>query len=67
MTNLLLYQLMPALKATIYENTNLKSVHFGPVNARVHGKVFSLSYHAIVMFEQLILFLKGTISRQCLS
>ena len=39
----------------------LKSVHFGhahsqlfaPVNTRVHEKVLSLSYHAIVIFEQL--------------
>ena len=29
---------------------------FAPLDPRVHGKAFSLSYHAIVIFEQLILF-----------
>ena len=45
---------------------NIKSVHFGhvhsqlfaPVNTHVHGKVLSLSYHVIVIFEQLIIFFK---------
>ena len=45
----------------------LKSVHFGYVHSwlfalvktRVHGKVLSLSYDAIVSLEQLILFFKG--------
>ena len=40
----------------------IKSVHFGhvysqlfaPVNTRMHRKVLSLSYQAIVIFEQLI-------------
>ena len=31
-----------------------------PVNTRVHGKVLFLSYHAIVILEQLILFFKGS-------
>ena len=43
-----------------YDYQVLKCVHFGhvhsylfaPVNARVHGKVLSLSYHAMVIFEQ---------------
>ena len=43
---------------------SVKSVHFGhvhsqlfaQVNTRVQEKVLSLSYHAIVIFEQLILF-----------
>ena len=41
-----------------FESSNLKYVHFGhvhsqlvtSVNTRVHGKVLSLSYHAIVIF-----------------
>ena len=55
--------------------THIKSVHFGhvhsqlfaPVNTDVHGKVLSLSYHAIVIFEQFILFFKGSFSCQCIS
>ena len=50
---------------------HVKSVHFGhvhaqlfaQVNARVHEKILSLSYHAIVISEQLILFFKGSFSR----
>ena len=37
-------------------------MHFylsAPVNTRVHGKVLSLSYHAVVIFEQLLLFFKA--------
>ena len=30
------------------------------MNTRVHGKVISLSYQATVIFEQLILFFKGS-------
>ena len=30
------------------------------MNTRVHGKVLSLSYHAIVIFEQLIPFFQGS-------
>ena len=56
-------------------SASLKSVHFGhvhsqlfaPVNTSVHGKVLSLSYHAIVIFEQLILYFKGSFSRECIS
>ena len=32
------------------------------MNTRVHGKVLSLSQHAIVIFEQLILFFKHSFS-----
>ena len=57
------------------QKSQVKSVHFGhvhsklfaPVNTHVHGKTLSLSYHAIVIFEQLILFFKGSFSRQCIS
>ena len=49
----------------------LKPVHFGhvhswlfsPVNARVHEKAISLSYHAIAVFEQLIPSIRGSFSR----
>ena len=51
-----------------HPHINVKLVHFGhvhfslfaPVNARVKGKALSLYYHAIVVFEQLILFIKGS-------
>ena len=54
-----------------FQKIVLKSVHFGhvhsqlfaPLNARLHGKSLSLSYHATVMFEQLIPFIKGSFSR----
>ena len=50
---------------------SVKSVHFGhvhtqlfaPVNTDVREKILSLSYHVIVIFEQLILFFKGSFSR----
>ena len=59
----------------IFQNPLLKSVHFNhvhsqlfaPANTLVDGKVFPLSYHAMVIFEQLILFFKGSFSRQCIS
>ena len=49
----------------------VKSVHFGhvqsqlfsPVNTRVHGKLLSSSYDAIIIFEQIILFFKDSFSR----
>ena len=31
------------------------------MNTRVHGKVLSLCYHAIVTFEQLIPFIRGSL------
>ena len=37
------------------------------MNARAHGKALSLSYRAIVVFEQLIPFIKGSFSRNVLN
>ena len=50
---------------------SVNSVQFGyvhssplaPVNTHVHEKAFSLSYHATVVSEQLIPFIKGSFSR----
>ena len=42
----------------------MHSLFFAPVNTSVHWKVLSLSYHTIVVFEQLILFFKGSFSVQ---
>ena len=53
----------------------VKSIHFAhvhsylfaSVNTRVHEKVLSVSNYGIVIFEQLILFFKGSFSHKCIS